>query len=209
MARRFDGDTLVLATHNQAKVEEISDLLAGRVDKFPTAGTLGLSEPEETGTTFTENAILKVKAAVAESGMPALADDSGLAVNALNGEPGLYSARWAETENGRDFNYAMKRVHEALLARGGDSVDRSAAFVCVLALAWPDGHIETFEARCEGEIVWPPRGAEGHGYDPVFQPEGYDTTFAEMGLAEKQKLSHRGKALRMMFEACFAKKKPV
>lgn len=206
MARMFDGDTLVLATHNQGKVEEIAALLAGRVAKFPTAATLGLGEPEETGATFEENAIIKAMAAMEESGLPALADDSGLAVSALNGDPGIYSARWAiDGDGNKDFPMAMQRVHEAL----GDSEDRSAAFVCVLALAWPDGHVETFEARCEGAIVWPPRGEGGHGYDPVFQPDGHSTTFAEMSMDEKQALSHRGKALRLMFEACFAPKKEV
>ena len=136
-----------------------------------------------------------------ETGLPALADDSGLAVSALNGDPGIYSARWAINDNGKkDFPMAMKKVHEAI----GDNSDRSAAFVCALALAWPDGHVETFEARCEGEIVWPPRGEHGHGYDPIFQPAGFDKTFAELTMEEKQALSHRGKALRMMFDACFA-----
>lgn len=199
--RQFDGDTLVLATHNKGKVEEISDLLSGYVQSFPTAATLGLSEPEETGVTFAENAIIKAVSAMKESGLPALSDDSGLAVTALDGAPGIYSARWGG-EN-KDFKMAMTRVHDEL----GEAADRTAAFVCALALAWPDGHIETFEARCEGEIVWPMRGDQGHGYDPVFQPKGFSTTFAEMGMAEKQKLSHRGKALRMMFDGCFATRK--
>lgn len=200
MVRKFDSDTLLLATHNQGKIVEISALLADYVANFPNASSAGLEEPEETGVTFAENAILKAEAAMKATGLPALADDSGLAVAALNGDPGIYSARWAIDEDGnKDFHMAMKTVHEAI----GDNPDRSAAFVCALALAWPDGHVETFEGRCEGEIVWPPRGEHGHGYDPIFQPAGFDKTFAELTMDEKQALSHRGKALRMMFDACF------
>lgn len=195
--RKFDGEKLVLATHNQGKVREISALLEPYVDSFVSAGDLGLSEPEETGATFAANAALKALAAAQESGDVALADDSGLAVTGLNGEPGIFSARWAGPS--KDFDMAMQTVHERL----GDNPDRSAAFVCVLALAWPDGHVETVEGRIEGTLVWPPRGEKGFGYDPMFVPEGCDRSFAEMTTEEKQAISHRARAFRRLVEACF------
>lgn len=200
-ARQFDGDTLVLATHNAGKVQEISDLLRPYIQHFQSAGELGLPEPEETGKTFAENAALKALAAAKGAGKPALADDSGLAVDALGGDPGIYSARWAVPQAGapRDFDYAMKRVHEAL----GGADDRGASFVCVLALAWPDGHVESFEGRVQGEIVWPPRGGKGFGYDPIFQARGYDLTFAEMDPAQKHQISHRANAFAKLVKACF------
>lgn len=194
--RKFDGDELVVATHNKGKAREIAELLSPYVANFYTAGELDLPEPEETGSTFAENAILKAVAAAKGSGKPALADDSGLAVNALNGDPGIYSARWGGLE--KDFNIAMKKVHEAL----GDAKDRSAYFVCTLALAWPDGHSEVFEGRVHGEIVWPMRGEKGFGYDPVFQANGYDITFAEMDPAEKQAISHRAQAFELLVQNC-------
>ena len=194
--RKFDGDELVVATHNKGKAREIAELLSPYVANFYTAGELDLPEPEETGSTFAENAILKAVAAARGSGKIALADDSGLAVNALNGDPGIYSARWGGPE--KDFNIAMKKVHEAL----GDAKDRSAYFVCTLALAWPDGHSEVFEGRVHGEIVWPMRGEKGFGYDPVFQANGYDITFAEMNPAEKQAISHRAQAFELLVQNC-------
>ncbi len=194
--RKFDGDELVVATHNKGKAREIAELLSPYVANFYTAGELDLPEPEETGSTFAENAILKAVAAAKGSGKIALADDSGLAVNALNGDPGIYSARWGGPD--KDFNIAMKKVHEAL----GDAKDRSAYFVCTLALAWPDGHSEVFEGRVHGEIVWPMRGEKGFGYDPVFQANGYDITFAEMNPAEKQAISHRAQAFELLVQNC-------
>ncbi len=180
---------LVLATHNAGKIAEIAGYLSDYVEKVSGAGALGLPEPEETGTTFAENAILKARAAAKASGLPALADDSGLCVYALDGAPGIYSARWAGPD--KDFPMAMQRVHDEL----GDSPNRRAAFVCVLALAQPGGAVETFEGRIEGAICWPVRGGGGFGYDPFFVPEGESRTFGEMPPEEKRAMSHRAKAL--------------
>ncbi|MCD8570676.1 MAG: RdgB/HAM1 family non-canonical purine NTP pyrophosphatase [Alphaproteobacteria bacterium] len=187
--------TLVLATHNQGKVREIGELLEGVVAEVKSVGELGLPEPEETGSTFAENALLKARAAAQGSGLPALADDSGLAVNALGGAPGIYSARWAGPE--KDFALAMNTVNESL----NEFEDKSAAFVCALALVWPDGREEVFEGRADGHIVWPPRGDQGFGYDPIFVPDGLQTTFAEMSPAHKQQLSHRAKAFKKLRES--------
>lgn len=187
--RLFSDKKLVIATHNPGKLVEFRDLLAPFGVEVTSAGDLGLPEPEETGTTFHENAMLKALAAAKASGVPALADDSGLCVNALGGEPGLYTGRWGGPE--KDFMKAMARVNDLL----GDAKDRSAYFICVLALAWPDGHTETVEGRCPGQIVWPVRGNGGHGYDPCFQPDGETRTFAEMSLEEKHGYSHRGRAI--------------
>ena len=192
--RVFEGNELLIATHNKGKAKEISELLAPYVDEFFTAADLNLAEPEETGTTFAENAILKAQAAAQASGKVALADDSGLAVNALSGNPGIYSARWGGP--GKDFDLAMKKVHEKLQ----DHKDRSAYFVCVLALGWPDGHTDVYEGRVNGEIVWPMRGNKGFGYDPIFQPDGYDTTFGEMEPAEKHAISHRADAFEKLVQ---------
>ncbi|MGH1456959.1 MAG: RdgB/HAM1 family non-canonical purine NTP pyrophosphatase [Alphaproteobacteria bacterium] len=194
--RKFTGDELVIATHNAGKAREISALLSPYVSKFYTASDLDLAEPEETGATFAENAILKAQSAAQSCGKICLADDSGLAVNALHGDPGIYSARWGGES--KDFNLAMKKVHEAL----GDMPDRSASFVCTLALGWPDGHSEVFEGRVHGNIIWPMRGAKGFGYDPVFQPDGYDITFAEMDGDAKQAISHRAKAFELLVQNC-------
>lgn len=194
--RRFEGDELLIATHNKGKAREIAELLAPYVPKFTTAADLDLPEPEETGVTFAENAILKARAAATASGKIALADDSGLSVMALNGDPGIYSARWGG-EN-KDFHLAMRKVHEAL----GNSKDRSAAFICVLALGWPDGHAEVFEGCVEGQIVWPMRGEKGFGYDPIFVPDGYGKTFAEMNAQEKQAISHRARAFDLLVRNC-------
>jgi XTP/dITP diphosphohydrolase len=194
--RKFTGKELVVATHNKGKAREIAELLSPYVSDFYTAGDLNLPEPEETGSTFAENAILKAVAAAKDSGKPSLADDSGLAVSALNGDPGIYSARWGGPE--KDFNIAMKKVHEEL----GDADDRSASFVCTLALAWPDGHSEVFEVRVHGDIIWPMRGEKGFGYDPIFQANGYDITFAEMDPSEKQAISHRARAFDLLVQHC-------
>lgn len=194
--RKFNGDELVIATHNDGKAREISALLSPYISKFFTAKDLSLEEPEETGESFVENSVLKAQVAAQASGKPCLADDSGLAVNALGGDPGIYSARWGG-EN-KDFNIAMKKVHDAL----GSSNDRSAYFVCVLALGWPDGHSEVFEGRVNGRIVWPMRGDKGFGYDPIFQAGGYDVTFAEMDAGIKQKISHRSRAFELLVQNC-------
>ena len=182
------SDRLVIATHNKGKLREFASLLAPYAPRIVSAGELGLPEPEETGQTFAENALIKAKAAAELSGCPALADDSGLCVAALNGAPGIYSARWAGPD--KDFAAAMKRVNDAL----GKTQDRSAYFICALVLAWPDGHREIFEGRIDGQIVWPPRGNKGHGYDPVFVPQGETRTFGEMPDTEKNAISHRAVA---------------
>ncbi|MDH3738380.1 MAG: non-canonical purine NTP pyrophosphatase, partial [Alphaproteobacteria bacterium] len=166
-----------------------------------SAGDLGLPEPVEDGETFVENAVLKAQSATRATNLPALADDSGLAVTALGGDPGIYAARWAETPDGRDFDVAMARVQAEL----GDSADRSAQFICVLALAWPDGHVETFDGRIAGTIVWPPRGERGFGYDPIFCADGDTRTFGEIDPSEKHAISHRALAFRKMLDGCFAK----
>ncbi len=197
MARRFDDAKLVIASHNAGKVREIADLLNGREIAVVSAADLGLAEPEETGETFTDNARLKALAAAEASGLPALADDSGLCVVALDGAPGIYSARWAGPN--RDFGHAMDRIKVAL----DDNPDREAYFVCVLALAWPDGHCETFEGRVYGALTFPPRGDKGFGYDPIFEPVGEDRTFAEMDPAEKHQMSHRAQAFDLLLAACF------
>lgn len=203
MARRLDSGPLVVASHNAGKVREIGDLLRPFGLSVRSAGDLSLPEPEETGETFVANALLKAQAAATAAGLPALADDSGLAVAALGGEPGIYSARWAGPE--RDFALAMQRVEERLAALG--TQDRRAAFVCALALAWPDGHAETFEGRVEGALVWPPRGDHGFGYDPVFVPDSEAAaasprTFAEMAPEEKHAQSHRARAFALLVSAC-------
>ncbi|AWK86093.1 RdgB/HAM1 family non-canonical purine NTP pyrophosphatase [Azospirillum thermophilum] len=194
--RRFTGDTLVIASHNKGKVREIADLLGPYVRTFTTAGELGLPEPEETGTTFIANAELKARAAAA-AGHVAMADDSGLVVPALGGDPGIYSARWAGPE--KDFAMAMRKVEEGLAGK----TDRSACFVCALTLAWPDGHVESVEGRCSGTLVWPPRGDKGFGYDPMFVPDGFDITFGEMEPARKHEMSHRADAFRQLVDRCF------
>ncbi|SLN18059.1 RdgB/HAM1 family non-canonical purine NTP pyrophosphatase [Oceanibacterium hippocampi] len=201
--RRFADSRLVVASHNAGKVREINDLLSPYRLEAISAASLGLPEPEETGVTFAENAILKALAAAQGSGLPALADDSGLAVDALGGDPGIYSARWAGPD--RDFGYAMERVEKALAAKGANRPEaRGAAFVSALALAWPDDHVECFEGRIAGTLVWPPRGNAGFGYDPMFLPEGVDETFGEMAPEEKHRISHRARAFRLLIDACFA-----
>jgi XTP/dITP diphosphohydrolase len=197
-ARRFTGDRLVIASHNQGKVREIADLMRPFGIAVTAAGELGLPEPAETGASFEANAELKALASATASGLPALADDSGLVVPALGGVPGIYSARWAGSP--RDFAAAMRRIEERL--EGHD--DRRACFVAALTLAWPDGHRETFRGTVDGVLVWPPRGTRGFGYDPMFQPDGYDLTFGEMAPEEKHRISHRADAFRQLVAACFA-----
>ncbi len=198
MARRFAGGRLVIASHNPGKVGEIAALLAPHEVEAVSAAELGLAEPEETGQSFRDNAELKAHAAASASGLPALADDSGLAVDALGGAPGIHSARWGG--EARDFAAAMARVEAELAER----TDRSAGFVCALALAWPDGDCETFEGTVRGTLVWPPRGSRGFGYDPIFMADGYERTFGEIDPNEKHRISHRADAFRKLIAACFA-----
>ncbi|HUK59010.1 MAG TPA: RdgB/HAM1 family non-canonical purine NTP pyrophosphatase [Stellaceae bacterium] len=195
MARRLAAGTLAIATHNPGKLVEMHDLLAPYGLATTSACELGLPEPEETGTTFAANALLKARAVASASGLPAFADDSGLVVPALGGAPGIYSARWAGP--GRDFVAAMTRVEREL---GGK--DRAASFVAALALAWPDGHAECFEGEVRGSLVFPPRGLKGFGYDPIFVPEGFAETFGEMEPAQKHRMSHRAVAFRKLAAAC-------
>ncbi|MGB0352902.1 RdgB/HAM1 family non-canonical purine NTP pyrophosphatase [Roseobacter sp. HKCCD5988] len=191
--RKFTSNTLLVATHNQGKLEEISALLTPFGIKTVSANDHDLPEPEETGTTFVENARIKAHAAAKATGLPALADDSGIEIDALGNAPGVYTADWAETPNGRDFVMAMQRAHDELEAADAPH-PRLARFCCTLVLAWPDGHDEIFEGVMAGQVVWPMRGDQGHGYDPIFQPEGYDITFGEMDRWEKNKISHRADA---------------
>ena len=200
--RKLAPGKLVIASHNEGKVAEIRALLAPYGIDPVSARTLDLPEPEETGTTFVANAELKALAAADLSGLPALADDSGLCVDALGGDPGVFTANWAETPTGRDWNLAMRKVEEALAAKGPD-VGRDAHFVSVLALAWPDGHVEWFEGRVDGTLTWPPRGTVGFGYDPVFVPVGHDRTFAELAPEEKAAISHRTEAFKRLVAAVF------
>ncbi len=199
MARRFTGGRLVVASHNAGKLREIAALLAPHGVEALGAPDLGLDEPEETGASFRENAEIKARAAAEASGLPALADDSGLVVPALGGAPGIHSARWAGPT--RDFAAAMARL-EALLADKTDG-DRRAHFACALALAWPDGHCETVEGEVHGRLVFPPRGTRGFGYDPVFVPDGHAVTFGEMDPARKHRISHRARAFERLIAACF------
>ncbi|RBO53260.1 non-canonical purine NTP pyrophosphatase, RdgB/HAM1 family [Rhodovulum sp. BSW8] len=195
--RRFDGKTLLVATHNSGKLEEIADLLKPFGISVTGAADHALPEPEETEDTFVGNARIKAHAAAKATGLPALADDSGLAVDALGGAPGVYTADWAETGSGRDFPMAMEKVWTKLEEANAPE-PRTAQFCCTFVLAWPDGHDEVFEGRMPGRIVWPMRGDQGHGFDPIFQPEGYDITFGEMDRWEKNKISHRARAFEKL-----------
>jgi XTP/dITP diphosphohydrolase len=203
VARRFSAPRLVLASHNPGKLAELQALLASHGVAITSSRDLALPEPAETGRTFADNARLKAHAAAQATGLPALADDSGLEVCGLGGAPGVHSARWAGPE--RDFGRAMARVRDELSSRFGafERADRRAAFVAVLCLAWPDGHDELAEGLVEGELVDPPRGAQGFGYDPMFAPEGQGRTFGEMPAADKQQRSHRARALRRLLAMCF------
>jgi XTP/dITP diphosphohydrolase len=201
--RKLAPGKLVIASHNEGKVREIRVLLEPYGVEPVSAKELDLPEPEETGTTFFANAELKARQAADLSGLPALADDSGLCVEALNGDPGVRTANWAETADGsRDWQLAMRKVEDAL-AQAGPDAGRDAHFVCVLALAWPDGHVEWFEGRADGTLAWPPRGTVGFGYDPVFVPLGHDRTFAELDLADKHAISHRADAFAKLVAAVF------
>lgn len=196
--RRLVPGRLVIASHNEGKVREIRELLAPYGIDPVSAGSLGLPEPDETGTTFIANAELKARSAADLSGLPALADDSGLCVEALGGEPGIFSARWAGPD--KDFRLAMQLVEDNL-ERTGPGTGRDAHFVCALSLCWPDGHVENFEGRVDGTLVWPPRGDNGFGYDPMFQPWHHDITFGEMDPAAKHAMSHRADAFRKLVAA--------
>ena len=208
--RRLEG-RVVIATHNAGKLREMRELLAPHGIDAVSAGELGLPEPAETGTSFAANATIKAASAASLAYLPALADDSGLCVDALDGAPGIYSARWAgEPPN---FAAAMARIDAELRERGCMApLERRAHFACALAPAWPDGHVETFEAKVEGMLIWPPRGARGFGYDPIFVPDGHTRSFGEMGPLEKhgipadgsQALSHRARAFQMLARACLA-----
>ncbi|MEJ6396592.1 RdgB/HAM1 family non-canonical purine NTP pyrophosphatase [Yoonia sp. 208BN28-4] len=201
--RRFDGDQLVVATHNTGKLEEIADLLGPYGIKLTSNADHGLPEPEETETTFVGNARIKAHAAAKATGLPALADDSGIEVDGLGGAPGVYTADWSETPNGRDFEMAMTRTWNEL-EKVNAPYPRTARFCSTLVLAWPNGHDEVFPGVMDGQVVWPMRGDQGHGYDPMFQPDGYDMTCGEMDRWEKNKISHRADAFRKLVAGCFA-----
>ncbi|NNE52264.1 MAG: RdgB/HAM1 family non-canonical purine NTP pyrophosphatase [Sulfitobacter sp.] len=202
MMRKFDGDRLLIATHNAGKLEEMQQLFAPRGITVVGAAEMGLSEPEETETTFVGNARIKAHAAAKATGLPALSDDSGIEVEALDNAPGVYTADWAETPLGRDFLMAMTKTHNLLEERGA-AHPRRARFCATLVLAWPDGHDEVFAGRVKGTLVWPIRGKLGHGYDPMFQPDGYNLTFAEMEFAQKNAISHRADAVAKLLKGCF------
>lgn len=200
--RSLRGQRLCIATHNRGKLQEIAALLRPHGVSVVSAGDLGLPEPVEDGTTFVANARLKAHAACRASGLVALADDSGLCVDALGGAPGVYTADWAETPAGRDFEMAMTRTWTALESVAA-AEPRRAQFRCTLVLAWTDGEDAVFEGAMQGRIVWPMRGTLGHGYDPIFQPDGHDLTFGEMDRWQKNSLSHRGDAFAKLVAACF------
>ena len=197
MGRRFVEPQLVIASHNPGKVAEITALIGQHGVSVVSAGELSLDEPEETGTTFVENAVLKARAAAAAAGLPALADDSGLAVDALEGNPGIYSARWAGPN--KNFDHAMQRIEDKLAGQS----NRCAKFICVLALAWPQSNCLTFEGEVSGELIWPPRGDRGFGYDPMFGPDGRKETCGEMDPNLKHSISHRANAFRKLVAALF------
>jgi XTP/dITP diphosphohydrolase len=199
MTRKFESAELVVATHNKGKLAEISEMFHGYNIKLYSAADLGLESPPETGTTFIENSVMKAQFVAKATGKIALADDSGLCVDALDGAPGVYTADWAEEQGARDFNYAMKKIYDSM----GDAPNRKAQFVSVITLCWPDGHCETVEGFAHGQIVWPPRGQHGHGCDPIFMPDGYNITYAEMPAAEKNQISHRAESFRRMMDKCF------
>ncbi|MFZ1470927.1 MAG: RdgB/HAM1 family non-canonical purine NTP pyrophosphatase [Paracoccaceae bacterium] len=202
MSRAFTGDRLVIASHNRGKLAEFSALLAPRNVACISAADLGLPEPDETESTFVGNARIKARAAALATGLPALSDDSGITIDALDGAPGVYTADWAETPNGRDFVMAMTKTW-AKLETISAPFPRRAQFRCTLLLCWPDGHEEVFEGIAPGTLVWPRRGSDGHGYDPMFQPDGHTQTFAEMPEAQKNAISHRGQAVAALLQACF------
>ena len=200
--RKFDGRELVIATHNKGKLREIAELLAPFGVHVTSAADHGLEEPEETEDTFAGNARIKAHFAAKATGLPALSDDSGIMVDALDGAPGVYTADWAETPNGRDFPMAMEKVWR-LLEEKNAPFPRKAAFNSTLCLAWPDGHDEVFVGRVEGQVVWPMRGDNGFGFDPVFLPDGESETFGEMDPARKHAMSHRAMAFAKFVAGCF------
>ncbi len=202
MTRKFDGDTLVFATHNKGKLEEMEHLLSPFGVKVVGAADMALPEPEETEDTFVGNARIKAHAAAKVTDLPCLSDDSGITIDALNGAPGVYTADWAETGHGRDFIMAMTRAHNELEAINAPH-PRLAQFRSTLVVAWPDGHDEVFEGVAPGHLTWPMRGDQGFGYDPMFVPEGYGITFAEMDRWEKNKISHRALAVQKFVKGCF------
>ena len=202
MTRKFTGDKLVVATHNNGKLEEIASLIRPFFVSVKGAAELNLAEPDETETTFVGNARIKAHAAAQATGLPSLSDDSGLEIDALDGAPGVYTADWAETPNGRDFVLAMTKANE-LLDQRGVAHPRTARFCCTLVMAWQDGHDEVFPGIMPGQVVWPMRGNQGHGYDPIFQPDGYDITFGEMDRWKKNEISHRADAFRKLVAGCF------
>jgi XTP/dITP diphosphohydrolase len=203
MSRKFADNTLLIATHNAGKLEEMRELLAPFGVSVVGAADMNLPEPDETENTFVGNARIKAHAAVKATGLPALSDDSGIEVEALNNEPGVYTADWAETPNGRDFVMAMTKTHKKLEAVNAPH-PRRARFCSTLVLAWPDGHDEVFAGKVNGSLVWPMRGSIGHGYDPMFMPDGYDITFGEMAFEKKNEISHRADAFKKLIAGCFA-----
>ena len=199
--RKLEPGKIIVATYNAGKVREIRDLLAHLGMTPVSVAEFDLEEPEETEDTFVGNALIKARAAAEGTGIVSLADDSGLMVDALGGDPGVYTANWAELPDGtRDWDMAMQKVEDALQALGPDA-PRGCQFVCTLALVWPDGHEEVFEGHVRGNLVWPPRGEKGFGYDPVFQPLGFEQTFAEMDPEKKHAMSHRAEAFRHLVAA--------
>ncbi|WP_425071495.1 RdgB/HAM1 family non-canonical purine NTP pyrophosphatase [Sagittula sp. S175] len=196
------GSRLLVATHNQGKLEEIAALLEPYGVEVVGGKEMGLPEPEETGTTFVENARIKAHAAAKATGLPALSDDSGIEVDALDKAPGVYTADWSETPNGRDFVMAMTKTHDLLVERDAPE-PWSARFCCTLVLAFPDGEDMVFPGVMEGRVVWPMRGDQGHGYDPIFVPEGFDVTFGEMDRWKKNEISHRADAFKKFVDGCF------
>ena len=202
MTRKFDGKRILVATHNAGKLEEMEQLFAPFGVEVVGAAEMNLPEPDETENTFVGNARIKAHAAVKATGLPALADDSGIEVDGLGGAPGVYTADWAETPSGRDFMLAMTRTHSELTKRAAPQ-PWTARFCSTLVLAWPDGHDEVFAGTVEGTLVWPVRGALGHGYDPMFQPIGHTRTFAEMSHDEKNAISHRADSFAKLIAGCF------
>lgn len=202
MTRKFSGDTLVIASHNAGKLREIAALVQPFGVTCKSAGDFGLPEPAETESSYAGNARIKAHFAAKETGLPALSDDSGLSVEGLCGAPGVYTADWAETPNGRDFNMAMEKTWR-LLEEKNEPEPRRAAFNCTLCLAWPDGHDELFVGKVDGRLTWPMRGDRGFGYDPMFIPDGYDITFGEMDPDQKHAMSHRAEAFEKLVAACF------
>jgi XTP/dITP diphosphohydrolase len=203
VTRRFSGSQLLVASHNKGKLEEIARLLVPFGVTAISAAAMGLPEPAETENSFVGNARIKAHAAAKATGLPALSDDSGIEVEALDNAPGVYTADWAETPEGRDFLMAMTRTWD-LLEAAKAPFPRTARFCCTLVMAWPDGHDEVFAGAVEGQFVWPMRGDQGHGYDPIFQPDGFDITFGEMDRWQKNEISHRADAFRKLVVGCFA-----